>query len=99
MTKEKRKHLLHMVENRFADYLKTEDKYIEPDKTTCPKCGKEVKIVTNSKWKCADCNLQGDVVDYVMALKNLESKDEAIKTVCRALKIPTYDMQVVVLMK
>lgn len=88
-----------MVENRFADYLKTEDKYIEPDKTTCPKCGKEVKIVTNSKWKCADCNLQGDVVDYVMALKNLESKDEAIKTVCRALKIPTYDMQVVVLMK
>jgi len=95
MTREKRKHLLHMVENRFADYLKTEDKYIEPDKTTCPKCGKEVKIVANSKWKCADCNLQGDVVDYAMALKNLESKDEAIKTVCRALKIPTYDMEVV----
>jgi len=80
--------LLMQIKPKLREYLTAiAVPYWPPSLTLCPHCGAQAGIDTLIRWTCTVCCQTGDIVDYAQIFEQLDSRSEALRRVCRVLKI------------
>lgn len=73
---------------RLTDFLKADNIPFDPPAlSVCPHCHENSSIMGGIVWFCRRCQKDGDIVDYVMANNNFQSEEEAIRYLCRLLRV------------
>lgn len=73
---------------RFTEFLKADSiPFYPPALTVCPHCHENCGIIADTYWSCQRCGKRGDIVDYAVANNAFKSEADAIKHLCRVLRV------------
>lgn len=82
------KELRMQLKPRLTEYLTADSlPYYPPALTLCPACDAQCGILPDGEWLCPACGEQGDVVDYVIFHRQMNSEVAAVRHVCRVLNV------------